>query len=223
MGRAASVRTGALSMLAPGPSMRILDSLSSFPPHLLRADLEKRSTHRLGSGAADRGCITMECRRMAMVVRALGPGEERRELEIVNSAIRGLASRHYPPSAIAGWLEPETDDNVRDLIANADREIRLIAELDGVPSGIGALVVERSSYARAMSHLPLRGVDAGGCWSWRSNAWARTRGLTRHDVASSPNAEPFYARLGYQARHRHDIVLGNGHRPAAVMMDTRLE
>jgi hypothetical protein len=122
---------------------------------------------------------------MAMIVRALRPGEERRYLEIVNSAIQGLASRHYPPDAIAGWLVPETDDNVRDLIANADREIRLIAELDGVPSGIGALVVERSSYARAMSHLPPRGVDAGGSWSWRSNAWARTRGLTRPDVTSS--------------------------------------
>jgi len=127
---------------------------------------------------------------MAMVVRALGPGEERRELEIVNSAIRGLASRHYPPSAIAGWLEPETDDNVRDLIANADREIRLIAELDGVPSGIGALVVERSEL-RACYVSPGATRRAGGCWSWRSNAWARTRGLTRLDVASSLNAEPF--------------------------------
>ena len=97
---------------------------------------------------------------MVMVVRALGPGEERRDLEIVNTAIRGLASRHYPPSAIAGWLEPETDDNVRDLIANADREIRLIAELDGVPSGIGALVVERSEL-RACYVSP--GATRRGC------------------------------------------------------------
>ena len=73
-----------------------------------------------------------------------------------------------------------------------------------------------------MSHLAPRGVDAGGCWSWRSNAWARTRGLTRLDVASSLNAEPFYARLGYQARHRRDIVLRNGHRLAAVLMDKSL-
>ena len=52
---------------------------------------------------------------------------------------------------------------------------------------------------------------------------ARARGLTRLDVASSLNAEPFYARLGYQARHRQDIVLRNGHRLAAVLMDKSLE
>jgi putative acetyltransferase len=51
---------------------------------------------------------------------------------------------------------------------------------------------------------------------------ARARGLVRLEVASSLNAEPFYTRLGYQARQRHDIVLRNGHRLAAVLMDKRL-
>jgi len=176
----------------------------------------------VGSGPADRGCLTIECRRMAMVVRALRPGEERRYLEIVNSAIQGLASRHYPPDAIAGWLVPETDDNVRDLIANADREIRVIAELDGVPSGIGALVVERSEL-RACYVSP--GAARRGCGRLlveEIERMARARGLTRLNVASSLNAEPFYARLGYQVRHRRDIVLRNGHRLAAVLMDKSL-
>ena len=160
---------------------------------------------------------------MAMVVRALRPGEERRYLEIVNSAIQGLASHHYPPDAIAGWLVPETDDNVRDLIANADREIRLVAELDGVPSGIGALVVERSEL-RACYVSP--GAARRGCGRLlveEIERIARAHGLTRLDVASSLNAEPFYARLGYQARQRHDIVLRNGHPLAAVLMDKSLE
>jgi GNAT superfamily N-acetyltransferase len=52
---------------------------------------------------------------------------------------------------------------------------------------------------------------------------ARARGLTRLEVASSLNAEPFYARLGYQARERRAVVLGNGHRLPAVMMEKTLE
>jgi hypothetical protein len=81
---------------------------------------------------------------MAPIVRPLRLGEERRYLEIVNSAIRGLASSHYPADAIDGWVVPVTDDTLRALIVNADGEIRLIVELDGVAVGIGALVVERS-------------------------------------------------------------------------------
>lgn len=144
---------------------------------------------------ADRGHVPIECRRMAILVRTLRPGEERRYLEIVNSAIQGLASSHYPPSAIAGWIVPETDDQVRDLIANVDREIRLIAELDGVPVGIGALVVERSEL-RACYVSP--GAARRGCGRLlveEIERIARARGLTRLDVASSLNAEPFYARL----------------------------
>lgn len=156
---------------------------------------------------------------MPVVVRPLREGEERQYLEIVNSAIRGLASSHYSSAAIAGWIVPETEDNVRDLIANEDGEIRLIAELDGVPAGIGALVVERSEL-RACYVSP--GAARRGCGRLlveEIERIARARGLTRLEVASSLNAEPFYARLGYQARQRHDIVLRNGHRLAAVLMD----
>lgn len=81
---------------------------------------------------------------MPITVRHLRADEGRIYLEIVNSAIRGLAAGHYPADAIEGWVVPVTDDCVRDLMLNADHEIRLVAELEGKPVGIGALIIERS-------------------------------------------------------------------------------
>jgi GNAT superfamily N-acetyltransferase len=62
----------------------------------------------------------------------------------VNRSIRGLAVSHYPRDAIEGWVVPVTDETLRDLMLNRDHEVRLVAELDGKPVGIGALIVERS-------------------------------------------------------------------------------
>ena len=62
----------------------------------------------------------------------------------MNSAIRGLAATHYSPETIDGWVVPITDETLRDLVANADHELRLVAELDGSVVGIGALIRERS-------------------------------------------------------------------------------
>jgi hypothetical protein len=81
---------------------------------------------------------------MPVTVRPLRADEGRTYLGIVNSAIRGLALNHYPPDTIESWVVPVTDEAVRDLMLNRDHEIRLVAELDGKPVGIGALVVERS-------------------------------------------------------------------------------
>ena len=39
---------------------------------------------------------------------------------------------------------PATNENLGRLTLNADREIRFVADLDGVPVGIGALVLEES-------------------------------------------------------------------------------
>jgi putative acetyltransferase len=160
---------------------------------------------------------------MAVIVRPLRPGEERRYLEIVNRAIRGLASTHYLPEAIEGWVVPVTDDSLRELIANPDREVRLIAEIDGAPVGIGALVVERSELRACYVSPDAARRGCGRRLVEEIERLARARGLTRLEVASSLNAEPFYARLGYRAREQHDVVLRNGHRLPAVMMEKTLE
>ena len=159
---------------------------------------------------------------MPCTVRALRDGELRLYVDIVNASVAGLAASHYSAEAIRGWLVPTTEQTLADLAANPDHEIRLIAELDGRPAGIGALVLERSELL-ACYVLPAaarRGV--GTALVAEIEARARASGLDHLRLSASLNAEPFYAALGYEVRERSDVVLPNGHRLAAVWMRKRL-
>jgi hypothetical protein len=107
---------------------------------------------------------------MPIAVRPPRADEGRIYLEIVNSAIRGLAVSHYPPDVIDGWVVAVTDETVRDLMLNSDHEIRLIAELDGKAVGIGALILERSELrACYMSHRHLLDRAMARHWFARSS------------------------------------------------------
>ena len=159
---------------------------------------------------------------MDLILRALRPGEEREYLGIVNSAIRGLATKHYPAEAIAGWLVPETKDTIRDLTLNSDNEIRLVAELDGVPVGIGALVVQNAELRACYVRPEAARRGCGRALVAEIERIAAEQDLTRLQVASSLNAEAFYAALGYGVRERSEVVLRNGHRLAAVWMEKKI-
>jgi len=160
----------------------------------------------------------VESARMPITVRTLGAGEGRLYLEIVNRAIRGLAVNHYPQDVIDRWVVPVTDESVRDLMLNPDREIRLIAELDGAPVGIGALVVERSELRACYVSPEAARRGCGSALVREIERLARANGLTRLELASSINAEPFYGSHGYEVRERSDVVLPSGYRMAAVWM-----
>jgi putative acetyltransferase len=159
---------------------------------------------------------------MPITVRPLRPDEGRMYLEIVNSAIRGLAVSHYSPDAIEGWVVPVTDQTIRDLMLNRDHEIRLVADLDGQPVAIGALVLERSELRACYVSPDAARRGCGSALVREIERLARANGLTRLDVAASINAEPFYAAHGYEVRERSEVVLGNGHRLAAVWMGRTL-
>jgi putative acetyltransferase len=157
-----------------------------------------------------------------IVIRSLRADEIRVYLDIVNSAILGLAVDHYPPETIAGWVVPITDETIRDVTLNTEGEIRFVAELDEVPVGIGALVLERSEL-RACYVVP--NAARRGCGSAivrEMERVARENGLTRLNLAASLNAEPFYAAQGYKVRERSEVVLRNGHRMPAVWMEKNL-
>ena len=155
---------------------------------------------------------------MAIIVRPLRADEGRAYLEIVNRAIRGLATTHYTPDVIDGWLVSTTEEAVRDLMRNPDNEIRLVAELDGVPVGIGALVVEPSELRACYVSPEAARRGCGSAIVAEIERLARNRGVRRLDLAASLNAEPFYAVLGYNVRERSEVVLQNGHRMPAVWM-----
>ena len=159
---------------------------------------------------------------MPFTVRPLRSDEGRIYLEIVNSAIRGLPVSHYPPDAIDGWVVPVTDETVRDVMLNAEHEIRLVAELDGRAVGIGALILERSELRACYVSPDAARRGCGSALVHEIERLARENGLTHLELAAPLNAEWFYAAHGYEVRERSDVVLGNGHRMAAVWMTKNL-
>jgi putative acetyltransferase len=159
---------------------------------------------------------------MACVVRVLHEDELRSYVDIVNSAITGLATTHYAPKIIHAWIVPVTDETLNQLRLNQDREIRLVAELNGQLVGIGALVVERSEL-RACYVLPTAARQGVGTALVNAiEAIARTNGLDHLAFAASLNAEPFYRAMGYCVRERSAVVLRNGLRMDAVWMHKEL-
>src|SRR5687767_11209748 len=81
---------------------------------------------------------------MPITIRPLRPEEGPVFLDIHQRAIRGLAAPHYPPEVIAAWVAPITDETIEKFLRNPEQEIRLIAELDGEPVGLGCLVLQKS-------------------------------------------------------------------------------
>ena len=109
------------------------------------------------------------------------------------------------------------------LTRNADREIRLVAELDGVPVGIGALVLEKSEL-RAVYVAPEGARRGCGSALVREiERSARDNQVTRLTLHATLNAEPFYARLGYAVLERTQVALPNGHPMRVVRMGKDLQ
>lgn len=155
---------------------------------------------------------------MAITVRPLRPNEGQVFLQIHGRSIRGLAAGHYPEAVIDAWTVPLTEESLRGFLKNADDEIRLIAELDGEPVGLGALVVGNSEL-RACYVVPeasRKGV--GSALVAEIERIARDNGLERLELLASVNAEPFYAFLGYESYGHTEHILRTGHPMTAVKM-----
>ena len=78
---------------------------------------------------------------MSVVIRQMRPGEARAFLEVHHAAVRGLAAMDYSPDVIDAWAPmPILDDHIEKVRSNPEKELRLIAELDGRVIGIGSLI-----------------------------------------------------------------------------------
>jgi putative acetyltransferase len=155
---------------------------------------------------------------MGITVRLMRPDEGRTYLEIHERAVRGLATSHYAPDVIEGWAVAPTEENVQDLMMNPDDEIRLIADVDGTPRGMGALVLAGSELRACYVDPRDARRGCGSAIVREIERLAKAHGLTRLQLAASLNAEPFYASLGYSVRERSEVTLPNGLRMAAVWM-----
>ena len=146
------------------------------------------------------------------------PDEARVFLGIHGRAVRGLAATHYAEEVLDAWTVTLTDANIAAFLDNNDHEIRLIAELDGTPVGIGALILETSEL-RACYVAPIvarRGV--GTALVAEIERLARANGLDHLHLLASLNAEPFYVALGYHSEGRTEHILSNGQRMGAIKM-----
>ena len=157
-----------------------------------------------------------------IAVRPLRDEELELYLEIHERAIRGLATSHYTPDIIDGWCVRVNDDTLAELRRNADNEVRLIAELDGAPVGMAALVAERSELRACYVTPEGARRGCGSALVREIERLARERGVTRLDLAASLNAEPFYAALGYTVTERSEVVLDHDFRMPAVWMTKTL-
>jgi putative acetyltransferase len=159
---------------------------------------------------------------MAIIVRPMQRGEERLFLDMHGRSVRGLASSVYPQNVIDRWAAGTSDAHVRSFRGNADQEVRLIAELDGTPAGLGALVLANNEL-RACYVVPeaaRKGV--GTALVSEIERIARDGGLDRLELLASVNAEPFYAALGYHVVERTQHHLRGGVAMDAVRMTKHL-
>jgi GNAT superfamily N-acetyltransferase len=79
-------------------------------------------------------------------------------------------------------------------MVNTDGEIRLVAELDGTPAGIGALVVERSELRACYVHPSVARRGCGSALVREIERLACEHGLSHLELAASLEAEAFYGR-----------------------------
>jgi putative acetyltransferase len=160
---------------------------------------------------------------MSGSIRVMRSEDARRFLEIQRESVRGIAARDYPSAVIEAWAPlPITDEVVARFLSNADDEIRLIAEFDGQPAGIGALVLGNSEL-RACYVVPSaarRGV--GTAIVAEIERIAREHGLVYLRLESSLTAEPFYAALGYRVESRGELMIAPGVPMDAMTMSKRL-
>ena len=156
---------------------------------------------------------------MAVVVRPLRTDEAKTFLEIQRAAVRGLAAKDYSADIIDGWAPlPITEEMILEFLKNREHEIRLIAELDGRPAGIAALVVAKSEL-RACYVMPDAARNGVGTALVNEvERIARLKGLAHLNINSSLTAEPFYAVQGYETRGRFEHIQRSGQRMAAVEM-----
>jgi putative acetyltransferase len=160
---------------------------------------------------------------MRITLREMRPEDARRFLEIHHAAVRGVAAKDYPASVVEAWARPITDQMIERFLANRDGEVRLLAEIDGEPVGIGAIVVN-SSELRACYVAPdavRRGV--GSALVAEIERIARVHRLDHLQLESSTTAEAFYSALGYHVESRGEFLLSPDVAMTAVTMRKQLE
>ena len=173
-----------------------------------------------GLRTVPRLCVVVSSRLLKapgrLQVRELRPDEDATFRKIHHAAVHGLAAGHYPQTILDSWSRPMREGE--GVQPRRDGQIRLVAELDGQPVGIGALFPDKSELD-AVYVLPSAVRKGVGTALVREiERIAIERGVKRLHLDASLNAEPFYLATGYEAVERGEHVLNSGQRMACVRM-----
>jgi len=157
-----------------------------------------------------------------VTVRHLLADEVRTYLEIHHASVRGLAADHYPQRVIEEWAGPITEQLVERVAANADHEIRLIAELDGVPVGIGAIVPHKSELRACYVASSAARKGVGTALVRAIERIALEHEIKRLHLVASVNSELFYVAMGFDVVERGSTLKTKGRSdPASLALDRR--
>jgi putative acetyltransferase len=98
-----------------------------------------------------------------------------------------------------------------------------VAEIDGEPAGIGAIVVSNSELRACYVAPGAARCGVGSALVAEIERIAREHRLDHLHLESSITAEPFYSALGYRVESRGELLLSPNVSMAAVKMRKRLE
>lgn len=150
-------------------------------------------------------------------------GEARLFLEVHHASVRGIAVKDYPPAVIEAWARlPITDAMIEGVLANPEKEVRLVAEINGEIVGIGSVILETSEL-RACYVLPSAARKGVGSAIVREiEQIAQENGLVSLHFDASVTSEPFYKGLGYEVLEHKEHILSSGQRMPCVKMQKLL-
>lgn len=156
---------------------------------------------------------------MTVKVREMRREDGRLFIEVRNAAVRGISVKDYPPDVIENWAGPPvTEAMLERLLINPDKEIRLVAEIEGEIVGMGALVIATNELrACYVSPSAIRN-GVGSAIIREIERIALENDVTFLQMDSSVTAEPFYKAMGYEVIEYGEHILSSGGRMACVKM-----
>lgn len=135
----------------------------------------------------------------AFTIRPATAADAQAVFAVTRDSVAGLATTHYTPEQIAGWMGDRTPATYQEgcesgRIRVAELEGHVVGFVDAVPGEITRLFllpdVARQGLGRALMEVGLEMARAGG--------------IERLRIEATLNAVPFYAKFGF-------APVGKGH------------
>nr|QCL09344.1 acetyltransferase domain protein [Rhizobium rhizogenes] len=144
-------------------------------------------------------------------------------MEVHHAAVLITAAKDYAPEIIEQWAPmPVSAGAISRFNANAENEVRFVAEVDGEVVGFAAIVPSNEELRACYVSPKAAGKGVGKALVVELERAAKQEGLAILRLNSSLTAHPFYEAMGYQTESRGEHVLGSGQRMSCIHMTKKL-